>query len=84
LSEEFKRVLAKPPHRVVGEILDTVVSIPPSVSETISGVLDRLPLGRAGPHRALDAVVKSVGGAVKSLGEGIASALDTPLKVVRE
>jgi hypothetical protein len=84
LSEELRKALAKPPHRVVDEILDTVASIPPSVSETISGALDKLPLGKAGPHRALDAIVKGVGEAVKSLGEGLASALDTPLRVVRE
>lgn len=75
--------LTRPPHRVLDEILDSLVRIPRELSETISSAIDKGPLGSAGPHRMVDSVVKGVGTAVENIGEGIAQALDTPTKVVR-
>jgi len=75
--------LGRPPHRVVDELLDSVVKLPKELSEAVSSALDRGPLGPSGPHRAVDAIVKSIGTAVEVVGEGIASALDVPLKAVR-
>jgi transcriptional regulator with AAA-type ATPase domain len=74
---------SKPPHRVVDEVLDSIVRIPKELSESISSALDKGPLGPTGPHRIVDNIVKGVGTAIEDLGEGIAKGLDVPTKIVR-
>ena len=78
---EFR--LEKAPHRVVDEVLDTLVSLPPEISEKVSRGLDKGPLGSKGPHRAIDTVVKGVGKVLKDIGETAASVLDKPTELVR-
>jgi hypothetical protein len=81
---ELPDLTAKPPHRVVDEILDSLVRVPKQLSEAASSALDKGPLGAAGPHRMADSVAKGIGTALESLGEGLASALDVPTRAVRK
>ena len=75
--------LSKPPHRVIDEVLDSIASIPPNISESISRALDKAPLGSKGPHRAVDTFVKGVGKVIKDVGETIATVLDKPLEIIK-
>jgi len=68
---------------VADQILDSILDIPKSVSESISSALDKGPLERKGPHRAIDEVGKAIPSTFQTLGEGAASALDHPLEHVR-
>lgn len=70
----------EPPHRVVGRILNSILEVPKTVSESISSSLDRGPLGSRGPHRIIDSLVKSISSSIQTLGEGISSALDKPIE----
>ncbi len=71
----------KPPHRVIDEVLDALTEIPKHASEVISSAIDKGPLGDAGPHRGVDALVKGEMIALQSAGEGLAKALDVPLRI---
>lgn len=70
------------PHRIVGGVLDSLLNIPKSISESISRPLDKLPLDKNGPHRMVDSVVKSLPRAVQTVGAGIEGALDKPVNLI--
>jgi len=80
---ELTNLMAKLPHRVVDDVLDSLVRVPKELSESVSSAIDKGPLGSAGPHRMVDSIVKSIGAAIESIGEGVAQALDIPTRVVK-
>ncbi len=81
---ELPDLTGKPPHRVVDEVLDSLVRVPKELSESISSAIDKGPLGATAPHRMVDSIAKGIGTAIENIGEGIAQALDVPTKVVRK
>jgi hypothetical protein len=80
---ELTGLMTKPPHRVVDEVLDSIIRVPKELSESLSSAIDKGPLGSAGPHRMIDSVAKSIGSAIENIGEGVAQALDVPTRVVK-
>jgi len=71
------------PHRMIDKLLDNVSSIRDSIGESLSGILDKLPLGTKGPHKAVSKVVSGVGEAQKTIGEGLAEGLDQPVEIAK-
>ncbi len=72
------------PHQIVKGVLDSLASIPASISGDITVSLNKGPLGDAGPHNAVNDVVTAGSSALKTLGGGVAEALDTPVDLVRK
>ena len=60
LVDEIQRKLAKEPHEEVDDIIKSIRETGRRAGKDVVKFLDSLPLGRKGPHRAIDALLSGI------------------------
>jgi len=80
---KLKKKLVMEPHKSVDDIVKTLAETGGEVGENLAKFLDELPLGRKGPHRAVDAFLDGVKQGFEKTSEDITRAAEEPFKELR-
>jgi len=80
---KIKEKLIAKPHKSVDEIARTMMETGEGIGEELAKFLDTLPLGKKGPHRAVDDLLDGIEHGFKETSKEITKGLDQPFKEMR-
>lgn len=80
---EIKEKLIAKPHKSADEIFRSITEAGEGIGEELAKFLDSLPLGKKGPHRAVDDLLDGIEHGFEEGSKEITKGLDQPFKEMR-